>query len=347
VRHQIIYHYFVPNSATSESTVGNFHKLYGDLEAISQNSWDNDSTTGGTINEFSKKFILLTDSRNYDDFEEAPRRILKGYLRGRVCYKSPPLSSMSDYFTKYTTDGIPELTTRIKLQINFICNLQHAKQAQHPHVTNELDVLGDVMDYSCGMSFKNHQASRLSDLAAIEYLGPFAQSIPSSISTSTISFQQLLHTAHLVSPKSNCVLAFEENGLIFFAPEHTRVGDLVCQFSGSDILCIFQCYPRADSHKFANEDITVYRAVNFLAAPSNMAVDICGQSMSFENAEWNTVIFSAGLGDIERLCRVSKSPNGEHNILNPGDVTLPLMCDIESRDDIESRENVIGKSRWI
>lgn len=61
----------------------------------------------------------------------------------------------------------------------------------------------------------------------------------------------------------------------------------------------------------------IWRVVNFLAAPSNIAAEICGKAMRFEGAGAGpqTMSFQAGPTSVERLCRASRTPNGEHNIL--------------------------------
>jgi hypothetical protein len=51
-----------------------------------------------------------------------------------------------------------------------------------------------------------------------------------------------------------------------------------------------------------------------------MAVDICGKSMSFERAKLYCLRFVANRDFIRELCRMSKTPNGEHNILVQGEI---------------------------
>jgi hypothetical protein len=70
-------------------------------------------------------------------------------------------------------------------------------------------------------------------------------------------------------------LAFEENGLVFFTPFTTKVGDLVCQFPQSDVLATLS-FDDEHGHKSA----MISRALNFLTSPSGDTIDICGQSMS-------------------------------------------------------------------
>jgi hypothetical protein len=146
VRHQIAHHYSIPKSATSESMVGMFQKFYRDWKTVSQNPPDKDSTTDETLEKFSKTFIhagRVNDEYHSEEYG-SDSIILKGYLRGRVLYKSRPLST-SCGSAKYTATDAKELTTLIKLQINFIYNLEKAGQAQHPYVTKEVDVLGNFI----------------------------------------------------------------------------------------------------------------------------------------------------------------------------------------------------------
>lgn len=117
-----------------------------------------------------------------------------------------------------------------------------------------------------------------------------------------MKFRDLLNAAQKSSTGDH-ILAFEENGLIFFAPE-TKVGDLVCQFRGSDVLAILpsktlivplidQLIDPSDGGWFA---LGMLRAVNFLVAPSNVAANICGTSMRFDTPEvrQNEISINAG-----------------------------------------------------
>ena len=140
------------------------------------------------------------------------------------------------------------------------------------------------------------------------------------------NFRQLLSTAQESFSGSKFILAFEENGLIFLAARETKVGDLLCQFSGSDVLVVVpadavQSDDADDAPKFAYYSGSPYsikaarRAVNFLASPHDIATDICGKPMSFAEAKPYGIGCYAGPAALKPLCRISKSPNGPHNIL--------------------------------
>jgi hypothetical protein len=62
------------------------------------------------------------------------------------------------------------------------------------------------------------------------------------------------------------------------------------------------------------------RAVNFLASPPAVAVDICGKSMSFERAKPYCLQFAPEKNFMRELCRMSKTPNGDHNIPIQGEI---------------------------
>jgi hypothetical protein len=149
----------------------------------------------------------------------------------------------------------------------------------------------------------------------------------------TENFLLLLFAAQHASPNSSFVLAFEEHGLVFFAPKDVNVGDIVCQFPGSDILTV------AEVSQFENPSpsrlyVTIpkmRRAVNFLASAPSAAVDICGKLMSFEGARSYCLRVEAERDFIRELCRVSKTPNGEHNI-------FPIQGEIEGIGGLKSRE---------
>jgi hypothetical protein len=61
-----------------------------------------------------------------------------------------------------------------------------------------------------------------------------------------------------------------------------------------------------------------------------VAVDICGKSMSFEGAKSYCLRFHAKRDFIRELCRMSKTPNGEHNI--------PIQSEIERVGGLTSPE---------
>jgi hypothetical protein len=75
----------------------------------------------------------------------------------------------------------------------------------------------------------------------------------------------LNHAAHTIAKEKagDSYLAIEENGLIFYAPSGTKVGDLICQFEDSDILAIVR-NPASKLKDYAEPGHVVGRAINYL-----------------------------------------------------------------------------------
>ena len=107
----------------------------------------------------------------------------------------------------------------------------------------------------------------------------------------------------------NAVIAFEETGLILFAPQSTKVGDLVCQFPDSDVLVL----PHLNWYDGSNQ---VARGVNFLAAPPTVTADLCGKVKRFcDKDEERGILLTFRLPrPLMEMCKPSETPNGNHNI---------------------------------
>jgi hypothetical protein len=282
------------------------------------------------FNDFDDIFLRWAEKKIGSDLgHRYPRHVtptVHCYLRGRVCYTSPHLG------TDFTKQGssVPEPSLMIKLQIKFLCSLVGHEPISHPHVTTEIDLVGNLPVHDPLHSFfyyaedpgvftssgPRHTQKRY----PIDYWG--CNSWSDDESDVTENFLQLLFAAQKASPNRNCVLAFEENGLVFFAPKDINVGDIVCQFRGSDILTVAKISedPLYTTSRCSRRSGKMTRAINFLASPPNMAVDICGKSMSFERAKLYCLRFVANRDFIRELCRMSKTPNGEHNILVQGEI---------------------------
>ncbi|PMD41093.1 hypothetical protein L207DRAFT_632593 [Hyaloscypha variabilis F] len=266
---------------------------------------------------FSKSFTHWADPGQKPRAKELEYLELNGYARGRVCFVSSPLGRDPGDFPP-----IPKLTSRLKLQIEYICSLCLNSEARHPYATTETDLVGTVatwLEWFDRVTFKfekgNCSLLNLPSKDAAEDWGGNDQTALPDDSSLEANFWQLLHAAQKISSNRQ-VLAFEENGLIFFAPDDIEVGDLVCQFPGSDVLAVIQAkdhIPIMDRISAAN----IWRVINFLASPSNIAAEICGRAMKFERSGGasHTMSFQAGPTSVKKLCKASQTPNGEHNIL--------------------------------
>lgn len=325
VSHQLDFHNSLmeslPTSGDQDFVVAYIQDFYMNVKPFSSSSG-----TDGTIKakpglealEKFTQFMMRRAKRWPPKGASAPGFAgITGYARGRVCYISPPLSQ--DYSQDYPP--LPELTSMLRLQIEYICSLAGDSEACHPHATTETDLVNTVsglerlpleVEPTTDYPFRNYTKN------PIQYWGNNGTTETRVKLNLTHNFYKLL-SAGRHCPGSTHVLAFEENGLIFFASKETKIGDIVFQFPGSDILAVVQSHFHYDPNSSGDYRIAMSRAVNFLASPSTVAADICGKPMSFDRVKregLHGVSFAAWPGPMERLCRMSDRPNGQHNMLN-------------------------------
>jgi len=217
----------------------------------------------------------------------------------------------------------------VALQMSYICSLNKNRKSGNSYVTTETDLVALLFrnDLS-GLSSISHTIKFLTQNPIPYWGGNVHKHNKDGDSKSSLAnnFRKLLSTAQKSFSGSKFILAFEENGLIFLAARETKVGDLLCQFYGSDVLVVVpadavQSDDADDAPKFAYWGGSPYsikaarRAVNFLASPHDVAADVCGKPMSFTEAKPYGIGCWAGPRALKPLCRISKSPNGPHNIL--------------------------------
>jgi hypothetical protein len=326
VRHQTTLHHSLPTStrlARPESVVALMRDFYSETKIVSSElaipgleALERFAQT--SINWPDPRYIFVKEQEHHIYEIQSPEcLVFGGYLRGRVCYTSPLLREGFSYDNHI----LPELTPMLKLQIEYICSLCKDRKARHPYATTETDLVDDKTDtghdktdtghdnvVTCWEGFHEHCPNLLSKIP-VNYGCSNVYSDSSDDIELARNFVELLYYAQECMTPTNHILAFEENGLIFFATKNTRVGDLVYQFPGSDVLAIIK------SLKEFFQEGRLLRGVNFLASPSNVATDICGKPMSFDRAGPYAMTFEAGPSCVKMLCRASNTPNGEHNIL--------------------------------
>jgi Heterokaryon incompatibility protein (HET) len=241
--------------------------------------------------------------------------LLGGYIRGRVSFTIPLLAKTFSH----VDHTCPWLTPMIQLQIAYICGLRKEGEVRHPYSTTENDLIAkakDLWSTSSVRYFHSLSQTVLSNESRMVYAGSNVYCASNAETELANNFMELFQAAQeCVKPHTRHLLAFEENGLIFFASEDTRVGDLVCQFPGSDVLTVVE--PRGHSMERNNGyELRRYsRGVNFLASPSNMAADICGKQMLFDRAAAYAITFEANAECVKLLCGLSDTPNNERNTL--------------------------------
>jgi hypothetical protein len=338
VRHQTILHHSLPTSirlARPESVVALMRDFYSETKIVSSQLA---IPSLEALERFAQTSIYWPDPRysvakhNLVYEIQSPECLVHGgylhhlqkdgylvfggYLRGRVCYTSPLLREGFSY-DKHI---LPQLTPMLKLQIEYICSLCKDRKARHPYATTETDLVDpidtDLLNYvTYGEGFQGHLPNPLSQIPVNSWCSNVCSDSSDEIELAK-NFVELLYYAQQCMPPANHILAFEENGLIFFATKNIQVGDLVYQFPGSDVLAVIEPVNVLFPTSRVSEQLRrLSRGVNFLASPSNVATDICGKPMSFDRAGPYAMTFEAAPSWVKTLCRASNSPNGEHNIL--------------------------------
>ena len=316
VRHQTTFHACLPkdiglNPATALLRIQEFFKA---KQFFSDSHQKKAGVPLDALESFAGSFTpcreapsRITGLRSLSDLVE-----LRPYARGRVCYTSPLLDDLD---LSKDCPVIPELTSMVHLQIEYICSLNETRKLCHPCDTTETDLVAVLEN---GMvHFHGHPKIRetIKSLAqdCIPYWGcnTYKQSGEAAISRRRDNFHQLLRNAQNCFAGTDLILAFEENGLVFLASKSTKVGDLLCQFHGSDVLSII---PAAVGQRGEfDSDETCYmekvqRAVDFLPSPRGIAIDVCGKRMSFKDAEPYAIELHADLEGIAWLCKRTKFP---------------------------------------
>jgi hypothetical protein len=297
----------------TQSTVKEFQGIYRTMANISRDYDQERSSAKFTfaINNFVERIKAV----NSNALISVP-----GYIRGRIYYSSPLFSSEG---VATMTVPVPNITSGTEIQLRHICSQFEKRDSpfatlrvplldtrvapRHPHVTSELDL---VDSFSARTIAFNLDAPRFTPFEEklMHCLGvEMPRTAPSNATRQ--NFLNLLYSAHRASSREDIVLALEETGLIIFAPPSTEVGDLVCQFPDSDILALIT--PSDIGSVFCS----VKRAVNFLSAPPTTTAALCGKTESFcDRDEERGVLLTLRTSQLMRLCKSSKTPNGEHNI---------------------------------
>jgi hypothetical protein len=329
VHHQITSHDSLPNSVKSnpDTAVMCLREFFlKTMPFFNESQYNNTSLLLHELEPFSQSF---TDWGLTGHMYNFPKRVqLRTYARGRVCYTTPSFEHLD---TSKHGAILPDLTSMVVLQMSYICSLYQNRKSCNPYVTTETDLVALLLEHSDFHGYGRSISHTMKFLTQnpIPYWGGNVHKhneYGDSNSNLANNFRQLLSTAQKSFSGSKFILAFEENGLIFLAARETKVGDLLCQFSGSDVLLVVpadavQSDDADNTPKFSYYWDSPYsikaaqRAVNFLASPHDIATDICGMPMSFAEAEPYGIRCQAGLRALKPLCRISKSPNGPHNIL--------------------------------
>lgn len=184
----------------------------------------------------------------------------RGNIRGRVI-KTVPL--WSKVIELPDTGKFPLFLQAYVSQLRFIKNLHPHEPTQKHRVTRQIDLVWSadqgVSRVTCSAkpSFPNYLGRtdpRTGTKQNLHFQGTSTAALQDNIQTIVEDAQEAVRG----TPFADCVLAFEENGLICFAPRQTRAGDIFCQFLSSDVLAVVRPYWKGYT--------LVGRAVSFLAS---------------------------------------------------------------------------------
>jgi hypothetical protein len=359
IRHQIFYHPWTPREdvdwSPPKSVVGKIHEIYRQSEEISHYSTNNNSAQlfKAALNEVAR-------SIRYTTSEYSPV-VLCGHVRGRICY----LRGRLDQSRRRGRGLLPrDFTAMMKIQLKYIfdqCTLED--QRLSTRVSDRLrqpfgrdskrrfEKYFSSSDGFIGLASGNATSldgSTLSD-NPISYQGSgfwTARKCPKTIKK---ELKWLLAAAQEAFPNyPEKLLAIEENGLVFFASNSTKIGDLVCQFPDSDIITI------SSSPERLRGDVCrwpLQRAFNILASPSGVAVDICGEQMTFHGSDRYAFSVEVKPLDLWNLCR-TLPPIGElHTEVdslgdsNSSDISLATRHDTKHEPKKRKMKTLLRKKK--
>jgi hypothetical protein len=291
-----------------KSVLGKIHEIYRQSEEISHYSTNNNSAElfKAALNEVAR-------SIRYTTSKDSPV-VLRGYVRGRICYINGGLDHHWGLLPQ-------DFTAMMKIQLKYIFD-QYTLEDQHLS-TGVSDQLRQPFGRDSKRRFEKYfssddgfvglesgNATSLDDSTLsddpIGYRGSGIWTSRQRHRTTEKQLNWLLAAAQEAFPHSHKNLAIEENGLVFFASNLTRIGALVCQFPDSDIIAISSgLCGRGDGRLWP-----LRRAFNILASPSGAAADICGKQMSFHGADRYAFSVEVTTHQLWELCRTPR-PMGE------------------------------------
>jgi hypothetical protein len=191
-----------------------------------------------------------------------------GAARGRITHvwamsvEVPSLETSSFWLSTVSND--------IRTQLHFLMAHRERKFPYEKlvYMTNKIDLIDSVPD----IAYEDEIPQPLNAPSSF-----VKQAWPPPREPSSSALRQLLLDAKYAAQKASredCNIAFEENGLICFAPKGTRVGDILCQFQGSNVIALV----RNTSSDGNGCPVVRGRCVNVLATSINELFEIGGGS---------------------------------------------------------------------
>ena len=232
----------------------------------------------------------------------------RGNVRGRVKHVVP-LWSMGQELP----DGskFPPFLQVYISQLHFIENLHTYQPNQKHRVNSQIDLVWSANQalsrVTCPVkpSFPNY-IGRTDPQTGNKHIFQFQKD---NITTLNVNIIAILDDAKAVLQDkrlTDMVLAFEENGLICFAPKETKIGDLICQFLSSDVLAVVRPSWRGYT--------MVGRAVSFLASEPNVpfqALPIRRYMSKDFDVKLCEVLFDLDILGLQMMTRASVCPSPE------------------------------------
>jgi hypothetical protein len=194
----------------------------------------------------------------------------------------------------------------IKLQLEYILHGQRVYQRQNQLATREFDIVQYFENNTSQVVFElsRHKQETMNVQFQENMQEPMHR-----LESVMENVQQIMRNTQKAvrdQPSSECRLAFEDNGLIAFVPPETQLGDLICQFQKSNVLCIL----RKDA-RFRQENVwkLVGRATNYLPSSSSTPFNICEREMVFDEGS-SPFIYNLEAGfrlDFSTFCKLTST----------------------------------------
>ncbi len=240
---------------------------------------------------------------NYQIQPELPFNIpqplvpILAYLRGRLCYTSPPLHEKFSL----SKEEIPDFALMPWTQLQYINTLRKKSPTKQLPITKQFDLILQFPAPSLPCPWKpaplppkRFKYTRNTTLVGEDPLRK--------------DFEKLLQDAKNVATKEcykNCRLAIGTTGLVMFVPLNAREHDLVCQFPSTDAVMLVRESP-LDKHACE----IVGRAVNFLKTDFKEPCEV-GGTISMRLAKEFDTLFKIDPPTLQIMSVASTMPDSE------------------------------------
>lgn len=133
--------------------------------------------------------------------------------------------------------------------------------------------------------------------------------------------------------RQDCSIAFEETGLICFAPQRARVGDWLCQFTGTNVITLVRKDTNSKDDEAWKKDgpntIVRGRCIDVLPSHINEPFEIGGDHSWRNEPEGTVVVLPIDMAILQMLTRASSKPDVGYQPIP----TIPRKSSYESSSD--------------